>query len=228
MTPRTQRSKFEEEAKALFDHREQLSDEGRAWLALATQDLAILPAQRKTLLREIGQPGKAIEFDPLTFSSQTRTEAIRLLARSEIESTNWSRATLEDARKSFEAIAKSSVTFSTQENLWLALAFKSLAKGEIPAMMAKRPFSPKPGVVSNNSISVAWLGIPLQKIAETFPRPLQPGVSGSYLVRASYEPPAIEKPAADPSLSLQRRIRNTTDASRNGSAEAPFALGDES
>lgn len=218
---------FEEEAKALFEHRQQLTDEGRAWLALATQGFGILPLERKTLLREIGQPAKAIDFDPVTLSSQARGEAIRLLALSEIESTNWSRATRDRAWKSFEAIAKSSVALSTQENLWLALAFNSLAKGEAPAAMGKRTFSPKPGATSKNGISVGWLGVPLEKMSDTFSLPLNPGVNGSYLVRASYEVPPSEKPPADPSLSLQRTLRNMTNASRTGSPDAPFALGDE-
>lgn len=218
---------FVEEAKALFEHRQQLTDEGRAWLALATQGFGILAQERKTLLREIGQPAKSIEFDPVTFSTQARGEAIRLLALSEIESTNWSRATRDRAWQSFEAIAKSSVALSTQENLWLALAFNSLAKGEIPAAMAKRTFSPKPGATSKNGISVGWLGVPLEKMSDTFSLPLNPGVNGSYLVRASYEVPPSEKPPADPSLSLQRTLRNMTNASRTGSRDAPFALGDE-
>lgn len=218
---------FEEEAKALFEHRQHLTDEGRAWLALATQDFDILAQERKILLREVGQPAKAIDFDPVTFSSQARGEAIRLLALSEIESTNWPRATRERAWQSFEAIAKSSVVLSTQENLWLALAFNSLAKGEIPAAMAKRPFSPKPGATSKNGISVGWLGIPLEKMSDTFSSPLNPGVTGSYLVRASYEVPPSENPPTDPSLSLKRTLRNMTSVSRTGSPEAPFELGDE-
>jgi uncharacterized protein YfaS (alpha-2-macroglobulin family) len=218
---------FQQEAEQLFNKREELSDEGRAWLALGLHYLGILPEAQKTLLREIDHPGTTVEFDPATFSSNTRVEAIRLLAQSEIQSTNWSSAMRQRAQQSLKRITQSSIDPSTQENLWLLLVFNSLARAEIPSAMADRKLSPKPGAISKNRISVGWLGVPLGKLPETFAKPLQPGVKGSYLIRAAYQVPENETPPREPSLNLQRSVRNLTNASRTGSADAPFQLGDQ-
>jgi uncharacterized protein YfaS (alpha-2-macroglobulin family) len=219
---------FETEAGELFENRHELSDEGRAWLALGMHYFNILPEQSDQLLRELGQPSpQEAAFDPVTFSSKTRTDAIRLFARSEIESTNWSRDTRAQARKSFDRITQSSVDLSTQENLWLLMVFNSLISAEISPEMRNRPLAPKPQSSSANGISVGWLDLPLRKVPTIFARPLQPGVGGSYLIRATYELPDNQPPQRDPSLSLERLVRNLTEPGRNGSAEAPFALGDQ-
>jgi len=218
---------FEQEADDLFKHREKLSDEGRAWLALGLHYLGILPDAQKTLLREIDHPGTTVEFDPATFSSNTRVEAIRLLAQSEIQSTNWSSAMRQRAQQSLKRITQSSIDPSTQENLWLLLVFNSLARAEIPSAMAARKLSPTPGAISKNRISVGWLGVPLGKLPETFAKPLQPGVKGSYLIRAAYQVAENETAPREPSLNLQRAVRNLTNTSRTGTTEAPFQLGDQ-
>ncbi len=219
---------FETVAGEQFENRHELSDEGRAWLALGMHYFDMLPEQRTTLLRELGQPAdQESAFDPVTFSSKTRTEAIRLFARSEIEFTNWSRETRARARQSFDRIAQSSVDLSTQENLWLLLVFNSLTRAEISPEMGKRPLSPKPQLSSANGISVGWLDVPLRELPVVFPRPLQPGVAGTFMIRATYQASETEAPARDASLSLQRLVRNVTEPARTGSADAPYALGDQ-
>ena len=213
-------------AEELFDGRDQLSDEGRAWLALGMHYYDILPDERDALLREIDRPAPSIAFDPATFTSQTREEAIRLLAQSEIASTNWSAAQRESARQLFDRITQSSVDLSTQENLWLLILFNSLTRGEISPELGRRPLDPKPSALSKNNISAGWLGVPLSKVPETFPRPLRPGVRASYLIRASYQATASGLPQ-DVSFHLERTVRNLTDPARTGAPEAPFKLGDQ-
>ena len=131
------------------------------------------------------------------------------------------------AQESLKRITQSSIDPSTQENLWLLLVFNSLARAEIPSAMADRRLSPTPGAISKNRISVGWLGVPLGKLPETFAKPLQPGVKGSYLIRAAYQVAENEAPPREPSLNLQRSIRNLTSASRTGTADAPLQLGDQ-
>jgi uncharacterized protein YfaS (alpha-2-macroglobulin family) len=80
---------------------------------------------------------------------------------------------------------------------------------------------------SANGISVGWLGVPLNKLPAVFPRPLQPGIAGTFMIRATYEAPEAEAPPRDASLSLQRLVRNVTEPARTGSADAPYALGDQ-
>lgn len=220
---------FESEAEELFNNRRELTDEGRAWLALGSWYLEIKPNAVNTLLREIDHPLQAADFDPVKFGSSTRAEALCLLAQSEIQATNWSAAVRERAHRQFDRITQSSVDLSTQENLWLLLLFNSLTRGEIPARMQRsaRTFSSKPAVFSKNETSVGWLGVPLNKLREVFPRPLQLDVEGSYLVRAVYEVPDSELPTHAPSLNIERTIRNLTDGTRTGTQSAPFKLGDQ-
>ena len=87
-----ERSKLTESAIELFNKRKDFSDEGSSWLALGMHYLHILPKERALLLNEITRPVKATDFDPVTFGSKTRAEAISLFAQCEIASTNWSDA----------------------------------------------------------------------------------------------------------------------------------------
>ena len=220
---------FESEAEELFNNRRELTDEGRAWLALGSWYLEIKPNTVNTLLREIDHPLQAADFDPEKFGSSTRAEALCLLAQSEIQGTNWPAAVRERVRRQFDRITQSSVDLSTQENLWLMMLFNSLTRGEIPARVqrAARTLSSKPPVFSRNETSAGWLGVPLHELREVFPRPLQLGVDGSYLVRAVYEVPESEVPTHAPSLNIERSIRNLTDGTRTGKQSAPFKLGDQ-
>jgi uncharacterized protein YfaS (alpha-2-macroglobulin family) len=218
---------FQAPAEELFNSRQQLTDEGRAWLALGLHYLDILGDEQKTLMSELETPANTVEFDPVTFSSRMRAEAIRLLAQSEIQSTNWSESTRQRVRQNLEEITKSSVDLSTQENLWLLLLLNSVTRGEISTAMADRELNPKPTAISKNRISVGWLDLPLSKLPETFAKPLEPGVNGSYLIRATYQLAEGKTPPTEGGLSIERTVRNLTDASRTGAAEAPFQLGDQ-
>ena len=215
-----------DQPEELFKDRAKLTDEGRAWLALAFHYLDILPDAQRTLLGELQGAGSVADFNPTNFSSATRAGVIRLLARSEIESTNWSDATRAEMRGRFAEIAKSSIDLSTQENFWLLLLFNSMMRGEISPAMADRPLTPHPSHVSRNRISVGWLNVPLATLPQAFPAPLSPGVDGSYLIRATYQQ-KITDPIGDSSLAVDRTVRNLTDSSRTGTADAPFQLGDQ-
>ena len=52
-----------------------------ALLALALQQLKIMPKEQQQLVRELDSPKKDRAFDPLTFTSVTRDEAMTALAR---------------------------------------------------------------------------------------------------------------------------------------------------
>jgi uncharacterized protein YfaS (alpha-2-macroglobulin family) len=218
---------FTEEAVELFNNRKELSDEGIAWLALGMHYLQILPKERAILLGEISRPIKASEFDPVTFGSKKRGEAIRLFAQCEMTSTNWSNAKRNSARDALAQITESSVDPSTQENLWLLAVFNSLVGADIPPQIDPRRLNPKPLAFSKNQVSVAWSGVQLTKFAETFPKPMEPNVQASYLLRANYAPPVSALPPRNPGFALERRCQNLTDSHRTGSAEAPWKLGDQ-
>jgi uncharacterized protein YfaS (alpha-2-macroglobulin family) len=223
-------SNYEQEAKDLFDRRAKFTgqnqDEARAWLALGLHYLDILPRERFQLLSELGRSPADAVFDPPSFSSQTRVEAIRLLALTEITATNWSADQRRRIRQAFDRISQSSIDLSTQENLWLLHLFNSLSRGEIPASMGDRAFAPKPTALSENKITAGWMGVPLDRIRETFAKPLRPGLPGSYLLRATYEIPEA-RPASSKGLKLTRALRNLTAPARTGAEAAPFQPGDQ-
>ena len=51
----------------LFENRRDLSDDGRAWLALALHYLNTMPDQKQMLLRELGNPSPNVGLSSLTF-----------------------------------------------------------------------------------------------------------------------------------------------------------------
>jgi uncharacterized protein YfaS (alpha-2-macroglobulin family) len=219
-------------AEELFNKRDELKVdlEGRAWLALGMHYFRVLEAERAMLMQEISQMVKDTTFNPATFSSASRAELLRFLAACEIESTRWSAAMRQEAIRTFDDIARSSTDLSTHENLWLLLAFNSMARADFPAEMAtemtKNRLTPKLMVSSRNKISAGWLDVPLDKLSQRFSEPLRPRVPGSYLIRATYQSPTIGAPARDTSFSVVRSVRNLTEASRTGTAEAPWKAGD--
>jgi alpha-2-macroglobulin len=216
-----------EPAVELFNKRKGLSDEGSAWLALGMYYLHILPKERALLLTEITRPVKATDFDPVTFGSKKRAEAICLFAQCEMASTNWSDAKRRSVRDALEKITESSVDPSTQENLWLLVVFNSLIGSDIPPQIDARRLTSPPPISSKNQVSVAWLGVQLPKFSETFPKPLEPKVQASYLFRASYTAPASAMPPRSQNFALERHWQNLTDPKRLGTAEAPWKLGDQ-
>ena len=80
---------FAAAAEELYLQRNEIGDEGRALLALALHRLEIMPKEQEQLLREIDAPIKPRAFDPLTFTSTTRAEAICTFAFATIAPKIW-------------------------------------------------------------------------------------------------------------------------------------------
>ena len=102
------------------------SDEGRALLALALNRLDIMGKEQEQLLREIDAPVKERAFNAVTLTSTTRAEAICALALKAIAPKIWTPQKQKSVRDRLLALMSSSGSLSTQENLWLLLAFKSM------------------------------------------------------------------------------------------------------
>jgi alpha-2-macroglobulin len=129
----------------------------------------------------------------------------------------------------------SSASLSTQENLWLLLAFKSMLGTEKSAPL--KIFDAK-SVRSKNGQSAAWLNSSLPDI--DVPQNIVPGTANSepqtpnsepqtltYLMRAKYAAESPEIDRVDRGIRIERVVRDLTDPKRTGSAEAPFKLGDQ-
>ena len=71
---------YKNESQELYLHRNEGSDEDRALLAIALHQQNIMAHEQQQLLREIDKPIKERAFNPATFSSMTRAEAMRAFA----------------------------------------------------------------------------------------------------------------------------------------------------
>ena len=117
---------FTNESHELYLYRNLGSDEERALLAIALHRQNIMAREQEQLLREIDVPIKERAFNPATFTSMTRAEAMRTLAFDVISPPFWTKQRKQQARDRMSKLMDSAGSLSTQENLWLLLAFKSM------------------------------------------------------------------------------------------------------
>ncbi|MBV8351561.1 MAG: hypothetical protein JOZ21_04735 [Verrucomicrobia bacterium] len=212
---------FADSAEEMYLRRNETDDEGRALLALALNHLNTMAKEQEQLLREIDAPVKERAFDPLTLTSTTRAEAICALALKAIAPKIWTPEKQRRIRDRLLTLMSSAGSFSTQENLWLLLAFKSMVSAENAEPLKVADIK---SVVSKNRCSAAWLDRPLSEL------PLVEGLNEgrlTYLMKAVYATDAIETDRLDRGFRVERVVRNLTDPKRRGDANAPFKLGDQ-
>jgi uncharacterized protein YfaS (alpha-2-macroglobulin family) len=112
-------------------------------------------------------------------------------------------------------------SLSTEENLWLLLAFKSMFGAENAELLK---VSDLKCLVSRNGCSASWLDRPLNE----FP-PVEGLNEGklTYLMKAVYATDAVETDRLDRGFRVERVVRDLTDPKRTGDADTPFKLGDQ-
>ncbi len=148
-------------AEDIYLHRENMDPDGRAMLAMALHQLNIMPTEKLQLLREIDKVIAPAAFKPATFSSVNRTEGICAMAFETIAPPNFTRREKEPrSAKPLHLLDSGSALstpmtswlslprmpegitvidefeFSTEENLWLLLAFKSMLDAQPPDALA--------------------------------------------------------------------------------------------
>ncbi|MEY2547134.1 MAG: alpha-2-macroglobulin [Verrucomicrobiota bacterium] len=208
-------------AQDLYLRRNQSTDEARALLAIALHRLNIMPREKEQLLNEIAAPVKERAFDPQTFTSMNRAEAIIALAFDTVAPKLWTKERKERVRARMLQLMDSSVALSTQENLWLLLAFKSMVAAENAPRLTNA--EPK-GALSQNGCSSAWLD---RKIDN------QLSVTGlnkaalTFLMKAEYSTHEVQTDRVDRGFRVERVVRNMTDAKRTGEQATPFRIGDQ-
>ena len=208
-------------AQDLYLRRNSMEDEGRALLAIALQRLNIMPREKEQLLKEIDAPIKERAFDPKTLGSMTRAEAICSLAFDTVAPPIYTAQKKQRVRDRMLALMDSSASLSTQENLWMLLAFKSMVGAEKPAPLGK---AEPPGITSKNHLSEAWLD---RKIDNPL---LINGLNKAaltFLMKAEYSTDEVETDRVDRGFHVERVVKNMTDAKRTGEMNAPFKLGDQ-
>ena len=212
---------FTDVAQEMYLRRNETGDEGRALLALALNHLNIMAKEQEQLLREIDVPIKERAFDPLTLTSTTRAEAICMLALRAIAPKIWTPEKQRLVRDRLLTLMSSSGSFSTQENLWLLLAFRSIVGTENAEPLRVADIK---CLVSKNRCSAAWLDCPLNEV------PIVEGMNEgnlTYLMKAVYATDAVETDRVDRGFRVERVVRNLTDPKRRGDVDAPFKLGDQ-
>ncbi len=211
-------------ANELYLQRDQLTGEGRAMLAIALFGLEIEPGKQVQLLKELPDKFDGIDFNPETFSSTTRTEALCTWARLLIAETP-------DAarlRERLEKLMESSASLSTQENLWLLVAFDSLLDETKFPKVRKASLLPAPQAVSENQTAAAWTNQDIARLADFVVKGLpEPKPAGSYVLSAMYRGGEKLTPLESKGMRVERVVKNLTDAKRTGAKDAPFKLGDQ-
>lgn len=211
-------------ANDLYLTRDKLTSEGQALLAIALHNMEAEPGKQKQLVADLPERVGDIAFNPRTFSSAVRTQALCL----------WARLLMGDGagasalRSRLEELMESSSSLSTQENLWLLIAFDSLLKQSRFPALRETALAPRPKIISTNRTAAAWTGRSLAQGAEFSIRGL-PRLSppGSFVLTAHYRKPETKTPLEAQGMRIERVVKNLTDPSRAGTPEAPMKLGDQ-
>ena len=213
---------FRNESVELYLHRNEGGDEERALLAIGLHQQNIMAREQQQLLREIDTPIKERAFNPATFTSMTRAEAMRAFAFNVISPPSWTKQKKQQARERMAKLMDTAGSLSTQENLWLLLAFKSMLGTEAAPELSNgiRP----PGVLSKNNRSIAWLD---HKLDSDFAiKGLNQGAL-TFLLQAEYSTNQVDTDRVDRGFRIERVVKNLTDTNRVGTSAAPFKLGDQ-
>ena len=213
---------YKNESQELYLHRNEGSDEDRALLAIALHQQNIMAHEQQQLLREIDKPIKERAFNPATFSSMTRAEAIRAFAFNLIAPPTWTKQRKQQARERMSKLMDNAGSLSTQENLWLLLAFTSMIGTEPTPEL--HPAQPAAAVVAKNGRSAAWVDHKMENDL------VIKGLNQSaltFLMQAEYSTSEVDTDRVDRGFRIERVVKNLTDATRAGTPNAPLKLGDQ-
>jgi uncharacterized protein YfaS (alpha-2-macroglobulin family) len=213
---------YRNESQELYLHRNEGSDEERALVAIALHQQNIMAQEQQQLLREIDKPIKERAFNPATFTSMTRAEAMRAFAFNVIAPPTWTKQRKQQARERMSKLMENAGSLSTQENLWLLLAFTSMIGVEpTPELQSAEPPAT---VVSKNGRSAAWVD---RKIEDDLAIKGLNQSALTFLMQAEYSTPEVDTERVDRGFRIERVVKNLTDATRLGTPDKPLKLGDQ-
>lgn len=211
-------------AEELYLQRDRLSFEGQAILAIAMNRLGMDHKKQENLVEHLPVEFLDIGFNPENFASASRTEAL----------CQWARLTVEPGRDPqllrdrLAKLMESSSALSTQENLWLLVAFNALLHANPATPLDKGRVSPPPAALSANATAAAWAPQELDKLAGFAVAGLAKSEEpGSFVLAAAYRTGQILSPLEAKGLRIERVVKDLTDKSRDGTPEKPFKLGDQ-
>lgn len=215
-----------EAAKTMYLQRDKSTDEARAFLALGLTKLSILPEEAKQLLGEIGanKPVKAEQFNPRTFSSPAREEAIKWLAMIEAGGPQFE-ARKSEIRDGLLKLMAGSNALSTQENLWLLIAFRATLKAEKVIPIDDVAIGGRRGEISRNGASAMWNDLDLAKWQDFSLKAAKEATT--YVLNAQYHTGKLITERVDHGFRVERMVKNLTDPARTGETGAAYKLGDQ-
>jgi len=217
---------YEAVAEELYLRRDEIGDEGRGFLAVALSRLGVLPERLKQVLAEIGAPVNPRAFDPESFTSTTRAEAIQILGLAEGVPNFWQSERAGPMRDRLLALLDSSAALSTQENLWLLVAFKSMHRAGGHGAIGAKAIQPKADATSKNGASAGWNARDIAKIEAFVLEGLPPTTPLTALVRGRFRETSGETARDRRGIAIERVMTNLTDPARLGTAEKPVRIGD--
>ncbi len=213
---------FRSESQELYLHRNEGGDEERALLAIGLHRQNIMAREQQQLLREIEVPIKERAFNPATFTSVTRAEAMRAFAFDVVSPPTWTKQRKQQASERMAKLLDAAGSLSTQENLWLLLAFKSMLAAETAPTVSNG--TEPPSMLSRNGRAIAW---PNRKIENALViKGLNQGAL-TFLLQAEYSTNEVDTDRVDRGFRIERVVKNLTDSSRVGTSETPLKLGDQ-
>jgi uncharacterized protein YfaS (alpha-2-macroglobulin family) len=212
--------------REMYLRRETYEPDVRALLAIGLYRWKMMPTEQQQLLREIDIPLKEQAFNPDNFGSTTRCEAIRALAFVLLNPEGTGGKVREQFQGRVDDFLDSSQSLSTQENFWLLLAFREMHHAAAGKPGAFKRAAPAPQAISPNGASALWSGMDIRKVADFAPR--VDGVEAlTCLMKGEFRTDAPATARADKGFRVERVTKNLTAATRDGSAEAPYHLGDQ-
>ena len=145
------------------------------------------------------------------------------MAQSMIKDPQWPAKLKQAMRSSLLSMMDDSRHLSTQENLWLLMALVTMLENEnYPPLALEQSGA---DFKSKNGLSAAWQRKALSEIDK-----LKLKLDANpvyYLVNARVLRDMENSEREDRGLRVERVVKNMTDTERIGTAEHPFALGDE-
>ena len=210
-------------AAELYLRRDRMTPEAKALLALGMNALGLTPASQAQLVSELPSDYSAIAFNPITFTSATRTEALCTWARLAVNPGQDAEA----LRARLMKIMESSQSLSTQENLWLLVAFNALMEITPPVAIRASSLKPQAEALSTNATAAQWQGLDLADLAGFAVAGLPATNDGSSVLSAAYRGSETLTRLVTQGMRLERVIKNLTEPARVGTPDAPLHLGDE-
>ncbi|MDB2346755.1 MG2 domain-containing protein [Verrucomicrobiales bacterium] len=211
----------------LYARRGELSLDGLTLLTLAMNRFGVMEKEQAQLAKVLENEARERQrdFEPVTFGSLYRDQALRWLTKTRL-------ASLQERRNLSEAFLKhledqGTVTLSTQEHFWKTLLLKEFVEIEKDGTFDQDQIQPSPDYVSANLVSIAWKTQPLEHLRDLKLDLATGNADRHYFIRAALLRGGDVSVAEDRGFRLERVVTNLTDPKRVGTEETPYQIGDE-